>query len=516
MKKTKLTSFFLTVSSIILTSHSGFAEFDWGDYYDIEALPAPEGVDYQIGGLDFTAKGELIACFHRGEVMTYDEGTKEWKLFASGLHEPLGIYVEEEGTVLVIQRSELTRLHDKDGDGLADFYEMVSNDWGLTGNYHEFAFGLVKDSKKNIYISLGTASNGSGVREQIRGEWNEAGGLTHGDFLSGGKHGSWKEKKRGKPRMYARVPYRGCVLKIEPGSPKAHVYATGFRTPNGLYIDKDEQLWVSDNQGDWVGASKVFRVEEGEFHGHAASLLWAENPPNKVPSKLPITELEKRRVKAPGLFPQGDAGNSITQMVGLNESFAPLIQSDAPEQLIIGEMNHARIVRYMPDIVNGHHQGTAGHMVVSKALGTGTNRMIYTPDNKSMIIGKTHLSWPGQEGVYKVTYNGEPYLLVESVKLTPEGFEFTFNAPVEAALTPSDYTVESYRIAYHAKYGSKKFELEKEVCSEVSVEGHVLTIKLADKPKGNRMYDISLPKSLTSKLSDISSSRFWYMAHEVY
>ena len=25
----------------------------------------------------------------------------------------------------------------------ADFYEVVCNDWGVSGNYHEFAFGLV-------------------------------------------------------------------------------------------------------------------------------------------------------------------------------------------------------------------------------------------------------------------------------------------------------------------------------------------------------------------------------------
>lgn len=493
------------------------AGFQWEDYYDIVSLKSPEKVDTQIGGLAFNADGQLVACFHRGEVMIYDEVSSQWKLFASGLHEPLGIYIEEEGTILVIQRAELTRLHDKNADGVADFYEVVSNDWGMTGNYHEFAFGLVKDSKKNIYISLGTASSGAGAREEIRGEWNSTGGLTHEMFLSGGEFGDWKEKKKKVPRMYARVPYRGCVLRIEPGSSKAHVYATGFRTPNGLYMDSDDQLWVSDNQGDWVGASKLHRVVQGGFHGHADSLLWGQDPPTAVPASMPVAELDARRVKGAGLFPQGDCANSMTQILPLKESFSPLGNSDrGGKQLIIGEMNHSRIVNYLPDEVNGQHQGTGTHMLVTESIGMGNNRLLYSPDGTSLYLGKTHLSWPGREGLKKVTYNGKPYLRVESVKLTPNGFEFSFNARVDGPSELSQYQIESYRIAYHATYGSPKNELEVEQCSSVSAEGKVLTIELENRPRANRVYDITLPSTITSELSEISSNRFWYTAHQVY
>jgi len=262
-----------TLHSIILliVFQSAFAQFAWEDYYDITTIPAPKGVDNQVGGIDINAEGEIVACFHRGEVMIYNEKKQEWRRFASGLNEPLGIYVEEEGTILVIQRTELTRLHDKNADGKADFYELVSNDWGFSGNYHEFAFGIVKDSQKNIYISLGTASNGGGVDQEIKGTWNNAGGLEQEDFFASKEYGDWNERKKKVARMYARVPYRGCILRIKPGSLKAEVYATGVRTPNGLYMDKNDQLWVSDNQGDWLGASKIHRIEEGGFHGHPAS-----------------------------------------------------------------------------------------------------------------------------------------------------------------------------------------------------------------------------------------------------
>ena len=40
-----------------------------------------------------------------------------------------------------MQRPELTRVKDTDGDGTADEYETVFDGFGMSGNYHEFAFG---------------------------------------------------------------------------------------------------------------------------------------------------------------------------------------------------------------------------------------------------------------------------------------------------------------------------------------------------------------------------------------
>ena len=93
----------------------------------------------------------------------------------------------------------LTRLTDTNGDGVADRYETVSDQFGLSGNYHEFAFGPVRDAKGNLYIGLNTASNGAGIREKLRGDYNPL----------------------GRPgRMYACVPYRGWVIQITPVSPR--------------------------------------------------------------------------------------------------------------------------------------------------------------------------------------------------------------------------------------------------------------------------------------------------------
>jgi len=417
--------------TLLLNITPSYSAFNWEDHYDFETLKLPKNIDPQIGGLDLMSDGRLIACFHRGEVMIYDQKTKAWTEFADGLHEPLGIYAEKEGTILVIQRPEITRLHDTSGDGKADFYETICNDWGMTGNYHEFSFGLVKDSKGNIYISHGTASNGSGVRKEIRGEWNNAGGLTHERFLydNSKEEMSWKAKKAGTPRMYARVPARGCIQKITPGNRKAEIYATGLRTPNGLYIDANDHLWVADNQGDWLGSSKLHRIEEGKFHGHPASLLWDTKKPvtDAIPWKIPKEELANRRVKEAGLLPQGECANSPGQILGLNENFVPT--QNVQGTLIFGDVYPTnRLHHFYQDEVNGKLQGATCHVFTNSPVGGGNNRILFSKAGKSLFVGKTHLSWPGREGIKKVKYNGKPYLMTERLNLTPKGFEFTFNS----------------------------------------------------------------------------------------
>ena len=488
--------------------------FDWTQHYAIEDVPQPPGFDFQVGGMDFTKDGQLIVCLHRGEVMSFDEKSQCWSLFASGLHEPLGLMVDDDGSVVVVQRAELTRLSDTNQDGQADLYETISDDWGMTGNYHEFAFGLVKDSQGRFYVSLGTASNGSGVRDEIRGPWSEIGGLTH-DRFKYGKGRPWSEVKPGTPRMYARVPYRGCVIRITPGEREAELYATGFRTPNGLYIDDQDQLWVTDNQGDWLGSSKLFRVEENQFHGHPASLLWDENPPSEIPAEMDKNVLDEMRIKSAAFFPQGDSGNSPTQVLPIpnSDSFAP---PELSGHLLVGEMNHALLNRFLPDVVNGQHQGAAVHFLRHESLANGNNRMVFSPNKKSLYIGKTKLSWPGFRGIKKVTYLDNPYLTTTALNLTPDGFRFTFNEAIEANFNEKDFKIESYSLDYHASYGSKKREFQTQGVRNFTLNGNTLELVLEERPIANRIYDISLPEILGKKLGPLAEQRFFYTAHQTY
>ena len=110
-------SFIIAAAVSLVSTLQTTAEFSWEDHYEFENIATPKGIDPQVGGMALNKQGQLVVCFHRGEVMIYDEPTNQWSMFASGLHEPLGLHLEEDGNILVIQRAELTRLRDTDNDG---------------------------------------------------------------------------------------------------------------------------------------------------------------------------------------------------------------------------------------------------------------------------------------------------------------------------------------------------------------------------------------------------------------
>ncbi len=234
--------------------------------YKIERIDTPKGVDPQIGGLAFMPDGRLAVSFNYGKIFTYNPKTKAWKLFAAGLHLPLGMVAINNHELMVRQRPELTRVIDSDKNGQADTYLKFNDDFGLSGNYHEFAFGPVRDKQGNFYIGLNVASNNGGILAEPRGRF-----LSY-DIEKKDLEGKYDVKlvKKTVTRMYSCVPYRGWIMKIDPKG-NATPYASGVRSPNGLGFDHKGRLFVSDNQGDWLGTSKLHHIRQGAFHGHPAS-----------------------------------------------------------------------------------------------------------------------------------------------------------------------------------------------------------------------------------------------------
>src|SRR5690349_19759686 len=194
--------------------------------YTVEQIATPRGLLSQAGGIDFMPDGRLVACFMRGEVMTYNPKTKEWKLFAEGLLLPLGIHAVSDSEVLVMQTPNLMRIKDTDGDGAADDYENATDGYGISGNYHEFNYGVAQDPNANVFFSLNCASSGGGIRPIVRGELNPRGR----DGIDGHKE------------MFSVVPYRGWVMRLAPDG-SLHPYASGFRSPNGIAFDGEGNLF---------------------------------------------------------------------------------------------------------------------------------------------------------------------------------------------------------------------------------------------------------------------------------
>ena len=143
--------------------------------------------------------------------------------------------------------------------------------------------------------------------------------------------------------MYSYVPYRGWVIKVDKDG-NLIPWAMGFRSPNGLGFDTKGNLYVFDNQGDWLDTSKLYHVQKDKFYGHPSNLVWKAGFPDVNPLSLPVVELDKMRTEAAVLFPHGIMANSPTQPIcdTTNGKFGPFAG-----QMLIGEMNQHRILRLM-------------------------------------------------------------------------------------------------------------------------------------------------------------------------
>ena len=473
------------------------AKDGWAEAFALSKVEMPVGVDDQVGGLAFLEDGRLAVALHRGEVfIRQTDGA--WKQFAEGLHEPLGLLPDGQGALLVMQRPELTRLEDTDGDGKADRYRTLFDGFGMTGNYHEFAFGPARGPDGALYIALNLASAGDGVFKELRGTWSELGKVTREQMDATNKKGF-----SAAGRMYSRVPYRGCVMRIAAdGRGPAELFATGFRSPDGIGFDAHGHLLVNDNQGDWRGSSPLQIVTKGSFNGHPASLVWTAGWNQGDPLALPVAELEKMRQQPGGIFIHADLANSPTQPAIFPRTWGALAG-----QVVFGEMNAARLVRFVGEDVGGVHQGAMIPFLDTKALRNGNHRLAFAPDG-ALHVGKTHLSWAGNNGIVRIAAPQTLPPLIETVHLTATGFEVRFTSAIaKASLAPA---LRSFRYKYHSTYGSPKIdELALESAWSLSADGKVLTLPLKELREGF-VHEIKLTGAKTLDGSDLLGPIAYY------
>src|SRR5688500_10993738 len=122
-----------------------------------ESLPLPVDPVIEISGILPVPNKGLLVTTRRGDIFqatgAYDDAPNlQFSPFASGLHEPLGIVASPKAGYYVVQRSELTHLIDRDGDGRVDKFEPVYR-IPVSGNYHEFAFGPVVAPNGNLRVT---------------------------------------------------------------------------------------------------------------------------------------------------------------------------------------------------------------------------------------------------------------------------------------------------------------------------------------------------------------------------
>ena len=464
--------------------------------YSVETIETPEGVSLGVGGMTFAPDGSLMLCTREGEVWKYRVKQKSWSLFADGLHESLGIWIDPKTSeTFVIQRPEITKLVDTNGDGRADLYKTINADWGVTDNYHEYAFGLVRDSKGNFYGTLNTSLSWPGWARSTK--WDKARVWTKGYRDTEGKMGR-------------AAKFRGWCFQVTPEG-KFVPYASGLRSPAGIGISKDDELFFTDNQGDWEATSSLHHIKKGRFHGHPSSLYDHPDFKGKDLNAVPLKDYEKLWSRPAVWIPHGELATSPGEPIFdySGGKFGPF-----EGQMFIGDQGRSNLMRVVLDEVGGEYQGVIFDFV--NRLRTGCIRHVFAKDG-SLWVGQTGRGWGsagGKEfGLQRVTWDGKtkPFAM-HDVKLTKTGFQITFTKPVDTvnAADVASYVVERWGYHYHPNYGSGKTNHKKEQPLKTSVSPDGLGVHIEVPLETERVYKIILNGLAAKDGSTPANKVAWY------
>lgn len=424
----------------------------------------------RVGGMDFLPDGRLVVCNWEpdGGVYLLDSvagASPRPKVtrIAKGLAEPLGLKVVG-GKIYVLQKQELTRLDDLDGDGTIDRYYALANGWGVTSNFHEFAFGLAH-RRGHFYANLAIAINPGGASTQPQN------------------------------------PDRGKVLRINDRTGAYEFVADGLRTPNGIGFGPGGELFITDNQGDWLPSSKMVHLTTGAFFGSRAV-----EPARraKTPETPPVVWL-----------PQNEIGNSPSEPTTLN--LGPY-----RGQMLHGDVTHGGLKRTFLEKVNGQYQGVVFRF--TQGLEAGVNRVAWGPDNALYVggIGSTG-NW-GQEGkerygLEKLSWNGRVPFEMLAVRSRANGFEIEFTQPIAegAGLSPAAWRVQDWRYVPTVEYGGPKVDTRRLKVSSVTIstDRRRAFLELPEVEKGRVVYFHLDPLLLSQTGELLWSTEAWYTLNSI-
>lgn len=299
-----------------------------GSAYEIDHIELPNENRWKsvlyLGGIAFDANGQLYVCSIQGDVWRasgyqYPSQSVTWKRFASGLHDALGMVIDREG-IFVLGRDQITRLHDLNDDGEADFYECFSAAMITSPSGHDYICGLERDAEGNFY----TASGNQGL------------------------------------------------LQITADGKRAKVLATGFRNPDGLGLLPDGRITVPCSEGNWTPASMIALVDP---KAATPPYFGYPGPRDGKPPELPMVYLPRQLDNSSG----GQVYVDSDRWGPLSNRLLHLSYGSASHFLVlqdtVDDQTQGAVIQLKGDFLSGVHRGrfnpVDGHLYVAGAAGWG-------------------------------------------------------------------------------------------------------------------------------------------------
>lgn len=357
------------------------------------------------GGHDFLPDGSALVCTMQGDVwhvtgFQLDSSsarptTARWRRFASGLHHALGLVVDEDG-IFVQCRDQLVRLHDRNRDGEADFYECYSKAFVTSPAGHDYICGLQRDSEGNFLLASGNQG----------------------------------------------------LVRITSDGKRAEVLATGFRNPDGLGVLPDGTITVPCSEGEWTPASMICAVRPQVPTSQLLRPEDATQPPH-------YGYQGPRAGKAPAVplayLPRGLDNSSGGQVFVESQQWGPLAG-----QLLHLSFGMGRLFLVLRDEVEGLQQGAV--VPLPGDFLSGIHRGRFHPQDGQLYVSGMDgwVSFTPEDGCFqRVRYTGAEVQVPVDFHLHQNGVRITFSQPLAASVEePTQHFAQAWNYRYSSGYGS--------------------------------------------------------------
>ena len=243
-------------------------------------------------------------------------------------------------------------MRDNNGDGLADELKTVADGWGISGDYHEYAFASNFGRDNNLWVVL----------------------CLTGSFSS-------------------EVVYRGWCLRVNADGIVLPT-TSGIRSPGGIGANAGDDIFHTDNQGPWNGTCGLKHLSPGKFMGHPGGFKWyplASKTIGKTPREpktdsrimIKATKIPERESTAV-MFPYEKMGKSASGVTCdlSDEKFGPF-----ENQMFVSDQSQSVVMRVFLEKVNEHYQGAC--FPFRSGFSSGNVGMEMTPEG-SMFVGGTN------------------------------------------------------------------------------------------------------------------------------
>ena len=301
-------------------------------------------------------------------------------------------------------RDQITRLHDLNSDGEADFYENFNNDGAIDAGYHAFCYDLQADSHGNFYYARG-------------GHW-----------------------------YYPGRRDTNALFKVSPDGMKTETVATGFRAPNGIAVGPGDTIFTSDNQGNWTPSSKINLVRPGAFHGFVADPEYSKSIPIPATFEPPICWI-----------PMDQDNSSGGQCFVSDARFGPLFN-----HLFHTSYGKSSLFLVMYEQIGENKIPQGGVVPLDLKFDSGIMRARVNPkDGQLYVCGIKGWQTSGNRDgcLQRIRYTGKPPHLPIALHIKNNMIEITFTDPLNraSAADKDNYSIEQWNYRWTSEYGSKDY-----------------------------------------------------------